>query len=58
MCKRKTESTASTGELYISARKLKTCTRYRLTIDRKEIGIFKTLEEAVVRRDEILKGVV
>ena len=45
----------NTGERYISLRP--SSGRYRLTIDQHELGTFKTLDEAVKRRDEILAEV-
>lgn len=53
---RKSITQTNTGERYISYRKSKAT--YRVTVDRKEYGTYKTLQEAVVRRDEILKGVI
>lgn len=53
---RKTVSHTNTGEMYICYRKK--CRRYRITIDNKEYPSAKTLEEAIQRRNEILKGVV
>lgn len=47
---------SNTGEKYITYRKSKGV--FRVTVNRKEIGNFKTLDEAITKRDEILKGVV
>lgn len=44
----------NTGERYISWVKGKR--RFRLTIQRRQYGIFKTLSEAVARREEVLNG--
>lgn len=51
---RNSYSKTNTGEQYISLRK----GRYRLVIDRKEYPTSSTLEEAVRKRDELLKGVI
>lgn len=51
---RKTISHTNTGEMYISKRK----NRYRITIDRKEYRSCKTLNDAIIKRDMILKGEV
>ena len=53
--KKKTKTNSNTGEKYISFRNSKKV--YRLTINQKEYGTFKTLEEAINKRDEILGGV-
>lgn len=53
MCKPRQKPMANTGERYIS--KQKKDGRYRLTIRRKQIGVFDTIENAVEVRDEILK---
>jgi hypothetical protein len=48
---------SNTGEKYISYRASKRL--YRITINKKEYGSCKTLEEAILKRDSILKkGVV
>lgn len=44
----------NTGERYISWHKRER--RFRLTIRRKSYGLFKTLSEAVARREEVLNG--
>lgn len=46
----------TTGEKYITQRK--STGRYRLIINHKEYGTFKTLEQAVKRRNEILSEVM
>lgn len=51
---RNSYSRTNTGEMYICYRK----GRYRLTIDRKEYPSFATLEEAVKKRDDLLKEVI
>lgn len=55
MKKRKTITHSNTNEKYISYRENKKI--YRLTIDKKEYH-FKTLQEAITKRDEILKAVM
>lgn len=47
---------SNTNEKYISYRKSKGV--YRVTIDKKEYGTYKTLDEAIAKRDAIIKGVV
>lgn len=51
---RKNVTHTNTGERYICYRKNK-CV-YRVIIDNKEYPSFKTLEEAIKKRDEILNG--
>lgn len=46
----------NTGEKYITCRSSNK--RYRVNIKRKEYGEFKTLAEAIAKRDEVLKGVM
>lgn len=53
---KKHNSKTNTGERNISYRATKD--RYRVTINRKEYGTFKTLKEAIAKRDAILKGVI
>ena len=53
MSKPRQKPMSNTGERYIS--KQKADGRYRLTIRRRQIGVFDTLEEAVEARDEIIK---
>lgn len=53
---KKHKSKTNTGERNISYRATKD--RYRVIINRKEYGAFKTLKEAIAKRDAILKGVV
>lgn len=53
MCKPRQKPMTNTGERYIS--KQKRDGRYRLTIRRKQIGVFDTIENAMEVRDEILK---
>ena len=45
---------SNTGEKYISYRANKN--HYRVTINKKEHGTYKTLKEAITKRDAILKG--
>lgn len=56
MCKPKNKTNTNTGEKYISYKKSKS--RYEVTVSRKFIGTFKTLKEAVARRDNYLKEVM
>lgn len=49
---RKNVGYSSTGEQYIYYRK--STDRYRVIIDKKELGSFKTLNEAIMKRDELL----
>lgn len=51
---RKSVTHTNTGERYIYYRKNKNV--YRVVIDKKEYPSFKTLEEAIKKRDEILNG--
>ena len=51
---RKSKTHTNTGEKYITFRK--TTSKYRVQVDRKEYGSFKTLEEAIKKRDDILNG--
>lgn len=51
---RKNVTHSNTGEKYISFRK--STNKYRVIIDSKEYENFKTLEEAIRRREEILKN--
>lgn len=53
MSKPRSKPMTNTGERYITCQK--SDGRYRLTIKRKQIGIFETIEEAVKTRDEILE---
>ena len=53
---RKSITHSNTNEKYITYRK-KT-KRYRLTIDKKEYESFKTLKEAIKKRDEILNETI
>lgn len=53
---KKHNSKTNTGERNISYRATKD--RYRVIINRKEYGTFKTLKEAIAKRDAILKGVI
>jgi hypothetical protein len=46
---------SNTGERYIYRTKKN---RYRVCYKHKDRGSFTTLEEAIRRRDEVLKGVV
>lgn len=50
---RKSKPYSNTGEMYISKAKKG---GYRVTIDGKHIGIFKTLDSAVMARDNALGG--
>lgn len=43
----------NTGEMYITYRKSRN--RYRVIIDKKEIGTYKTLEEAIKVRNDAIK---
>lgn len=52
--KRKNITYSNTGEKYISYRKTKKV--YRVTVDKKELGTFKTLQEAIMFRNNILGG--
>nr|DAW56158.1 MAG TPA: homing endonuclease [Caudoviricetes sp.] len=54
MKKPKSVTHSNTKEKYISYRKEKG--KYRVTINRKEYGAFNTLEEAIEKRDNILRG--
>lgn len=56
MKKRKSITHSNTGEKYISYRASKKL--YRVIIDKKEYGSFKNLQEAINKRDEILKAVI
>ena len=51
---RKNITHTNTGERYIYYRKSKNV--YRVVIDKKEYPSFRTLEEAIKKRDEILNG--
>ena len=51
---KKSETKSNTGEKYITFRKTKGV--YRVTIDKKEYGTCKSLNEAIKKRDEILKN--
>lgn len=53
MSKPRQKPMTNTGERYVS--KQKKDGRYRLTIKRKQIGVFDTITEAMEVRDEILK---
>lgn len=53
MCKPRQKPMTNTGERYISRQKRDG--RYRLTVGRKQIGVYDTINEAVEVRDEILK---
>jgi len=53
MCKPRQKPMTNTGERYISRQKKDGM--YRLTIGRKQIGVYDTIEEAVEVRNEILK---
>lgn len=53
---KKHRSNPNTGEQYISYRSSKKA--YRVTVNKKEYGSCRTLEEAIKKRDAILKGVV
>lgn len=53
MCNPRQKPMTNTGERYIS--KQKRDGRYRLTIKRKQIGVYETIEQAVSVRDEIIK---
>ena len=53
--KPKSVSMTNTGERYISLRKRDN--RYRVTVNYKEYGRFKTLEEAIIKRDAVLREV-
>lgn len=53
---KKHNSKTNTGERNISYRATKD--RYRVIINRKEYGTYKTLKEAIAKRDAILKGVI
>ena len=53
MSKPRQKPMTNTGERYISRQKING--RYRLTIKRKQIGVYGTLEKAMEARDEILK---
>ena len=53
---RKNYKLGSTGEKYITFRKDKKV--YRVTIKKKEYGAFKSLTEAIRRRDEILNETI
>lgn len=53
MCKPRQKPMTNTGERYISRQKKDG--RYRLTVGRKQIGVYDTIKEAVEARNEILK---
>ena len=53
MSKPRQKPMTNTGERYISRQKIDG--RYRLTIGRKQIGVFDTIEEAIEVRDEIIE---
>lgn len=54
MMHRKGKAASNTGEQYISKQKKNGL--YRVTIDQKQIGTFKTLEEAVMARDREMEA--
>lgn len=53
---KKHRSNSNTGEQYISYRS--SAKAYRVTVNKKEYGSCRTLEEAIKKRDAIIKGVV
>lgn len=53
---KKSVTHSNTNEKYISYRASNG--RYRVVIDKKEYGTFKTLEDAIKKRDSILKEVI
>ena len=56
MTGKKHKCKTNTGEFYISFRTQKGL--YRVTVNKKEYGAYKTLKEAITKRDSILKGVI
>lgn len=56
MKKKKTTTKSNTGEKYITYSKLRN--KYRIIINKKEYKATNTLEEAIIKRNAILKEVV
>ena len=54
MCHPKSITRTNTGEKYISYRASRGL--YRVIINKKEYGTYKTLKEAIIKRDSIIKG--